>query len=444
MERLIVAKFGGSSMADVDSVRRAANIILSNPDRRFIVVSAPGRNHAYSQKITDLLIIAYSGERRIGRRSAFEEFEQRFSLIGGNLGVREVYEWIDQVHKGIESRRDQLPSEFGLEWCKSRGEWLMARVFANFLGATFVDAQELIRIKNGGQINSSSYDLVRERLASESGLVVIPGFYGLDEIGQIQTFARGGSDVTGAIVARGINARVYENWTDVDGVLSANPRIVEKPRVIPHITYEEIRELGVRGVEVLQRDTILPLIEVGIPIILRNTFNPEFGGTMIEAQRKISEGEHVIGITSDGPYISFNIQKFGMNDEVGVGRDVLEIFSLLKIPYEHNPSGRDFMSVIVNQDSIAAQEDAILDYLSARIRPDRMSVQRNLGLLSLVGQGIKDRASWVSGRLLSALDDVAIPVRAFTFGTSGISIVVAIDNDRLEDAVRLSHDLFIK
>lgn len=439
IERPIVTKFGGSSMADAASIRRVAQIVHSDADRRFIVVSAPGRNGHCQEKITDLLIRIHSASRGYERDKAFHTIADRFLSIGEGLGSCAVAsDCVEQIYTGIEQRRSS-------DWFKSRGEWAIARITASTLGATFVDATDLIRIGVGGQINTASYDLVRQRLGSEQGRFVIPGYYGLDQQGEITTFPRGGSDVTGAIIARGVKARVYENWTDVDGVLSANPKVVKHAKVIREITYEEIRELGVRGVEVLQRDTILPLIEAGIPINLRNAFNPDSQGTMIQARRETSDDEDIIGIASEGPFVSFNIQKFGMNDEIGIGRDVLEIFTNAGVPYEHNPSGRDYMSVIVNQNLLEDTEvAAIVGYLNGRINPDRVRVQRDLGLVSLVGQSIQDHATAVCGRLFSGLNRAGIPVRAFDFGTSGISIVVAVSHDRLDDAVRLSHDIFIK
>lgn len=436
VESPIVAKFGGSSMADADSVGRVADIVRSDPDRRFVIVSAPGRNGLYKEKITDLLIAASGATTRYQRNKAFTEFSQRFLAMGKELGSTNVGDSIDQVHEGIDKKR-------GLEWCASRGEWLMARILAGKLRATFVDAEDLIRIQNGGQIDPDSYNLVRQKIVLEPNCVVIPGFYGLDKEGEIKTFARGGSDITGAIIARGVNARVYENWTDVDGVMSANPKVVEEAEVLRRISYEEMRELGVRGAEVLQRDTILPLIEVGIPINLRNTFNPADVGTMIEADREIADDEHVIGVTGEGPFVSFNIQKYGMNDEMGIGESILEMFTQAGVSYEHSPSGKDYMSVIVNQDQLDGAEQVVLGYIKNEVNPDRIWIQRNLGLLSLIGQGIQDHAGWVSRNLFKALDEVGLFVKAYNFGTSGISIVVALDNDKLDEAIKVAHKVFI-
>lgn len=437
IERPIVAKFGGSSMVDADSIRRVADIVNSDPARRIIVVSAPGTNSRYSRKITRLLEIAsiFEGHKDYDEgesRAALKEFSERFSQIGRDLGCSLVDYWIQEARQGIFPGND--------EWSMSRGEWLMARFFASHLGATFIDAEEIVRL-SGRRVDPRSYELIRERLAQESGICVIPGFYGLDYYKQVKTFPKGGSDITGAVMARGVNARLYENWTDVDGVLSANPRIIDKPRIIRCMTYEEMRELGAL---VLQRDAILPLVEAHIAINLRNTFNPDDPGTMINSEREVARDEHVVAIGNDGPFVSFNIQKYGMNDEIGIGRKILEPFYMFNVSYEHNPSGRDYSSVIVRQDQLDGLEPDIVDQLTKEVKPDGISVRRDLGLLSLVGLGIRNHTTEVIKTLLSALSDASISVRAINFATSGISIVIATDFSRLEDAVRASHAVFIE
>ena len=292
-------------------------------------------------------------------------------------------------------------------------------------------------------MDTSSFELVRARLGRESGICVIPGFYGLEGM-RVGTFPRGGSDITGAIIARGVRARIYENWTDVNGVLAANPKVVAEPRTIESITYEEMRELGNRGANVLQRDTILPLVEAGIPINVRNTFNPDTPGTMIQARRPFVAGESVIGIAGEGGFMSFNIRKFGMNDEIGIGTRILGCFRNAGISYEHSPSGRDYMSVIVKQNqSSKFSEEFVFKWLVDEAQPDNIGIQRNLGLLSVVGQSISDQAVTMSRILFSALDDAAIPVRAFSFGAPGISMVVAVDEDKIEDAQRVAYKRFI-
>lgn len=449
IERPMVAKFGGSSMADAEAINRVADIIRLNPARRLIVVSAPGKNSHYPQKITDLLEIASTQDgmpisngqfnHQEHREAALGEIRSRFSFLGKQLGCDRADRWIDEVVEGI------YPGN--IEWAMSRGEWLMARIFASHLGAKFIDAAEIIQLQYNRHIDPVSYEMVRRRLSAEDGICVIPGFYGLayGQSGEIMTFPRGGSDLTGAVVAKGINARIYENWTDVDGVLAVNPRVVNVPSTIECLTYEEMRELGIRGATVLQRDTILPLVEADIPINVRNTFNPHAAGSRIQAQRPVVDGEHVIGIAGEGGFMSFNIQKYGMNDEVGIGSEILQVFRIHGIPYEHSPSGRDYMSVIIKQGlSKIESERFLLHSLDKQAHPDNISVQRNLGLLSVVGQGIKDHATRVARILFSALDDALITVKAFSFGVSGISVVVAVDEERIEDAQRVAYEKFIK
>ncbi len=440
-ERPIVDKFGGHSMYDADTIRQSAEIVRSDPDRRFIVVSAP-------KGITDLLRIASTQDglpddnglfsTLENREAAFAQATERFSVIGQELGCRDVNDWIDQVRQGVFSDND-------IDWSMSRGEWLMAKIFANYLGATFIDAEEIIRIRGDRYVDPVSYGLIGERLLPEQGVCIIPGYYGLDEMGHIRTFPRGGSDITGAVMARGINARLYENWTNTNGVLAANPKIFPGKELISinELTLEEMREMGNGGTTVLQRDAILPLIDTDILLIVKNTFNPNHPGTKIVRGRQKFEGEHVIGVASEEGFISVNIQKHGMNEEIGVGRGILEQFESSGVSYEHNPSGRDYVSVIVNR-TYLDRLSSIMDNLRRDIQPDRIWVQENLGLLSLVGQGIEEHATRVSRMLFSALDDASIPVKAFSYGASGISMVVAVDNDRLEEAVKLAYEFFIE
>lgn len=439
IERPIVAKFGGHSMRDASCIRESADIVSSDPHRRFVVVSAP-------KGITDLLEIASVPDRlsddsgltshQENREAAFVKVSQRFSEIGRELGCSEVDTWIAEVRQDVFSGKD-------CDWSMSRGEWLMARIFAKFLGATFIDATEIIRMQGNHADLAASYSSVRERLEQESGICVIPGYYGLDEMGHIRTFPRGGSDITGAVLARGVNARIYENWTNTNGVLAANPEVVDSPRTIGELTFEEMRELGNGGTTVLQRDAILPLIDTDIPINVRNTFNPDHPGTMIVRERQKIDGEHVIGVAGEGGFMSFNIQKYGMNDDIGIGSRILQVFRILGISYESSPSGRDFLSVIVNQVNLDGAEPMIVRHLQDDIQSDRVWVQRNLGLLSVVGQGIPNHSGEVAVKLFSALKESAISVRAISFGGS-VSMVVAVDEERIADAQRVVYKAFVK
>ncbi len=332
-----------------------------------------------------------------------------------------------------------------MEWSSSRGEWINGQILASVLGATFIDAVRVIRVKNG-QIDPLSYELIGRLLANERGRIVVPGYYGLDEKSGLVTLKKRGSDVTGAVVARGINARIYENWKDVDGVYTVDPRLVRSAKLIKCLTYDEMREIGVRGGEVLQRNTILPLITTDrtIPIKVRNTFNPSSEGTMIVGSREIGQDEDVIGIAIDeGPYVSFKIQKHGMGEEVGIGRSILEVFSSLNIPYDHTPDGRDFLSVLLKQKLVNESESTIVDALNRTVEPNRITVLKDLGLLSLVGEGLQKHSFSVAGRLFSALSEASIEGSAISFG-AGISMVLAVNSQDLLAAVKIAHDTFIR
>lgn len=440
IESSIVLKFGGSSMSDANSIKRVGDIVRFDPAQRFVVVSAPGKSMEHPQKITDLLYQAHDNVVagiEFTENLALRTVMDRFISIGEDLGVRRTLRWVDEVISGISMSNSR-------DWCASRGEWLTAQIFADYLDAEFVDADEVIRVGAGGQIDPLSYTLVRDRLRTIPGLSVIPGFYGRGRSQEVETFARGGSDLTGAIIARSVDAIVYQNWTDVNGILSADPRKVVRSRTIESITYEEVRELGIRGAQVLQRDTILPLVEAGIPINLRNTFNPDHPGTMITTDRQVSVNEDVIGIVGDGPFVSFNVQRYGMNNEIGIGRRILEIFQTLEISYEQSPSGKDYMTVIVNQDQLDGSESMIRSWLEREVKADKVWIEENLGLLAVVGLGIRNHRTRVTKRLASALDDVSIPVKAIDSGTSGISMVVAVDYNRLDEAVKLLHEYFME
>lgn len=427
-------------MYDADTIRQSAEIIRSDQDRRFIVVSAP-------KGITDLLRIASTLDglpidngifsHLDHREAAFVQVADRFSAIGQELGCRDVNDWINQVRQGIFSDND-------VDWSMSRGEWLMAKIFANYLGATFIDAEEIIRIRGDRHVDPVSYSLIGERLSSEQGVCIIPGYYGLDvTTGHIRTFPPGGSDITGAVVAKGINARLYENWTNTNGVLAANPKIFlgwELPS-IRELTFEELREMGNGGAVVFQRDAIIPLIDTDIPLVVKNTFNPRHPGTRVVRKRQPESFELIVGLTGGEGFTSVNIQKYGMNDEVGIGSRILDAFRTCGISYEHSPSGLDYMSVFVKENQLD-EDSLVVSIIRREIQPDGIEIQGNLGLLTLVGLGIRDHAARIATMIFSGLDLASIPVRAVSYPASGISMIIAVDNNQLDDAQRIAYAPF--
>lgn len=446
IERGIVAKFGGTSLANAERIRGAAEIVSSNPSRRYVVVSAPGKRRNEDQKITDLLFQCNSlVEQGLSFDQAFEQVSSRFEDIGRDLQCHSsVAGWLNEVYRGTQSEK-------GRDWIASRGEWIMAQVFAKYLGGVFIDAVKLIRLRNSGEIEGLTYKLIKDQLSAGS-VYVIPGFYGRNEEKKnglensegIQLFARGGSDITGAIIAKGVNARLYENWTDTDGVKAADPRIISNPRTVEKITHKEMRELAYRGADVLQMDAVLPALEAGIPINVRNTFNPDYPGTMVVTQRNISPGEAIIGIAGRKGFISFQIEKSGMNRQKGITRRILQIFEENDISFDHVPTGLDSISVIFRKDQIDGKKQELLEALKKEIKPDTISVVDNIGLACAVGQGIAEQATDVHAVLFSALKKAGIATLAESYSIKGNNIVIAVDNEKVSLAIRTFYNAFIE
>lgn len=452
-QRSIVAKFGGTSLATAERIKRAAEIVVEDPQRRYVVVSAPGKGEKENEqiKITELLLRCSDlVEKGLSFNEAFQEVTQRFEGIGRGLECHSsVVGWLNSVDIGLQKGEKR-------DWIASRGEWMMAQIFAQFMGGSFIDATRLIRLEKDGQISPLTYQLIREQLTEDS-VYVIPGFYGLRENrisgrttkSSIKCFARGGSDITGAIIAKGVRASLYENWTDVDGVKAAAPnpqsKILNNPKRIDRITYKEMRELGYRGADVLQMDAVLPVIEEEIPINMRNTFNPSHQGTLIVPRRESLEGETVIGIAGRKGFVSYRIEKVGMNQHKGVARRVLEVFEENDISFEHVPTGLDSMSVIFHKDQLVdGKERKISADLKKAIGPDNISIKTNLGLVCVVGQNITEYATDVHARLYLAFKQAKIDTRAATYSTGGNSIVVAVDEDKLTDAIESLYTAFIE
>ncbi|OGH11981.1 MAG: hypothetical protein A2857_06045 [Candidatus Levybacteria bacterium RIFCSPHIGHO2_01_FULL_36_15] len=436
VERPIVAKFGGTSVADAEHVKRVGEIVASNPDRRVIVPSAPGKRNKEDQKITDLLLECnLLTEKELLYEQAFEAVSSRFEGMGRGLSCHSpVVGWLDEVHKGIDAKK-------GKDWIASRGEWVTGQILARFLGGAFIDADKLIILKEDGQIDPLTYQLIKNQISRDC-LYVIPGFYGKDTRG-IKIFARGGSDITGAIVAKGVDAKVYENWTDTNGVMAADPRLVANPKTINELTYREMRELGYRGADVLQMDAVLPVIEAGIPINIRNTFNPQHPGTMI-IDRRDSDTKDVIGIAGRKDFVAFKIEKTGMNRTKGAARQILQIFEESDISFEHAPTSLDAMSVIFQREQINGKEAGIRSALDKQLNPDKVSTVDDFSLICVVGQGIPAKASDVHATLFSTLKKAGINVLSESYSVNGNSIVIAVANEVFSLAVNDLYDAFIR
>ncbi len=429
----ITCKFGGSSLADAACFRKVEAIIRANPARRFIVPSAPGKRNDDDIKITDLLYtwhrLAMDG---LDVSQPRDIIRQRFRELADALAISfDIDAALDTID--AQSRQWETP-----DFMASRGEYLNGLLMARFLGATFVEPAECIRFDEEGQLDPVTYGLLEERLQGD-GLFVIPGFYGALPGGEVKTFSRGGSDVTGAIVARASGSELYENWTDVSGFRMTDPRIVPEARRIDEITYGELRELSYMGAKVLHDEAIFPVRASKIPINIRNTNEPDNPGTMIVAERT---PRHIIcGIAGSTGFTMFNLEKNLMNKERGFGRRVLSIFEEFGVNFEHMPSGIDTLSVIVKNDELGPHKNAILKAMKTRLEPDRVWLTEDLAIIATVGQGMAGQIG-VAARLFRALADAGVNIRVIDQGSSENNIIVGVTASEYEKAVRAIYNAF--
>lgn len=433
-----VVKFGGSSLADAGQFRKVAEIINADPKRKYVVPSAPGKRFSNDIKVTDMLYSCYEISSKNGDISGqFSKIRDRYNGIIDDLGI-------DLSLDGEFAEIEQcLRGKAGRDYAASRGEYLNGIILAAYLGYDFIDAADVIFFDdNGTFMLDKTIDALRKRLA-DSENAVIPGFYGISLNGTIKTFSRGGSDVTGSIVARAVKAEIYENWTDVSGFLIADPRIVEAPEVIQTITYKELRELSYMGATVLHEDAIFPVRTAGIPINIRNTNDPDANGTMIVADDNDEISRYTItGIAGKKGFSAITIEKAMMNSELGFGRRVLEVLEKYGVNFEHMPSGIDTLTIIVNQSSLEGIENKLISDIRKEVNADHIEVEHNLALLAVVGRGmVKTRGT--AARVFAALAHSRINVKMIDQGSSELNIIVAIHDSDFEQAVRCIYDIFV-
>lgn len=437
MSNFKAVKFGGSSLADAGQFRKAADIVRADPDRRFVVASAPGKRFDGDIKITDMLYSCYD------KAAKGEEFDDDFSAIENRYN-----EIISELGLNLSLEKDfqRIKSAFahmaGRDYAASRGEYLNSKVFAAFLGFEFIDPAGYVKFSENGVFDlDTTIALLRPRLA-KCEHAVIPGFYGSMPNDTIRTFSRGGSDVTGSIVARAIHAKIYENWTDVSGFLICDPRIIDNPEPITTITYRELRELSYMGAGVLHEDAIFPVRTAGIPINIRNTNRPEDKGTMIVADSSEVSRYTITGIAGKKGLSAINIEKDMMNSECGFGRNVLRALEKNGLNFEHMPSGIDTMSVIVATDALKPVERQVLDEINFRVHPDHMEVEDNLALIAVVGRGMR-KARGTAGRIFSALAHAKINVKMIDQGSSELNIIIGVSDEDFEAAVKAIYEIFV-
>lgn len=429
----IVCKFGGTSLADASCIRRAEAIIRSDARRRFVVPSAPGKRTPEDRKITDLLYAWFNIAREgLDASEPRDLVRQRYEQLVADLGVA-----LD-MGALIAEIEAKLPACTTPDYMASRGEYLNGRIIAALLRANFVDPAECIRFDEEGNLDESSYADLAARLSGE-GLFVVPGFYCALPNGEIKTFSRGGSDITGAIVARAVNAEVYENWSDVSGFLMADPRIVDNPREIREITYQELRELSYMGATVLHDEAIFPVRKVGIPINLRNTWKPEHPGTRIVSTRQSSQP--VCGIAGRAGFSMINIEKAFMNKERGFGLRVLRVLDDYNIGWEHMPTGIDTLSLIVRDEELANYGKAVIEAIRSTCNPDEVTLVPGLAIIATVGTGMNHHVG-VAARLCSAIAEAGVNLRVIDQGSSEMNIIIGVEERDLHTAVRALYKAF--
>ncbi len=432
-----VVKFGGSSLADAQQFRKVGDIVRADRDRVYVVPSAPGKRFSGDTKVTDLLYRCYElAAEGKDFTDPFRELQSRYNEIIQGLGLS--FSLADEFAV-IEKT---LQTEPNRDYTASRGEYLNGKVMAEYLGYTFVDAAEIIFFDEEGQLDEEkTKQKTGERLLALEHAVV-PGFYGCDVNGKVKTFSRGGSDITGSIVAGACHVGVYENWTDVSGFLVADPRIVDNPASIRNITYRELRELSYMGAGVLHEDAIFPVRREGIPINIKNTNKPEDEGTWIVESTCQRSGYTITGVAGKRDFCAVLITKDMMNTEVGFCRRVLQAFEDNGISIEHMPSGIDTMTVVVHESEFMDKEQQVVSEIHRLADPDTIEIESDLALIAVVGRGMKAQRG-TSGRIFSALAHAHVNVRMIDQGSSELNIIIGVENSDYERAIRAIYAIFV-
>ena len=432
-----VVKFGGSSLASAEQFRKAGDIIRSDETRRFVVPSAPGKRSKSDIKVTDMLYACYELAESGGDFGGMlSDIQARYREIieGLGLGLN-----LDPEFALIGER---FREKAGSNYAASRGEYLNGLIMAEYLDFEFIDAAEVIFFGEDGALDEERTDRVLGERLKKCTHAVIPGFYGSMPDGSVKTFSRGGSDITGSIVAKAARVDVYENWTDVSGFLVADPGIIENPEVIDTITYKELRELSYMGAGVLHEDAIFPVRQQGIPINIRNTNSPEDNGTWIVGSTCQKSRYVITGIAGKRGFCSVNIEKDMMNSEIGFGRKVLQAFEENGISFEHVPSGIDTLTVFVHQDEFMDKEQKVVAGIHRMAKPDSIEIESDLALIAVVGRGMKSTRGTV-GRIFSALAHANVNVRMIDQGSTEQNIIIGVDNEDFEQAIKAIYDIFV-
>ena len=432
-----VVKFGGSSLASAEQFKKVGDIIRADETRRFVVPSAPGKRNSNDTKVTDLLYKCYR---------AAEKGHTDFDKVLTEIKAR-YQEIIDGLGLGLSLEEDfniieeKFKNHAGEEYAASRGEYLNGKIMADYLGYEFVDSAKIIRFDGEGQFDMEMTNRLTREYLKDKENAVIPGFYGAMEDGTVKTFSRGGSDITGSIVAGALDADLYENWTDVSGFLVTDPRIIENPKSIDTITYRELRELSYMGATVLHEDAIFPVRKAGIPINIRNTNRPEDAGTMIVEDTCKKPAYTITGIAGKKGFCSLFIEKSMMNSEIGFGRKVLQVLEKEGISFEHLPSGIDTMTLFIHQDEFAEKEQQVISGIHRAVNPDFMELESDLALIAVVGRGMRSNRG--AARIFAALAHANVNVKMIDQGSSELNVIIGVRNEDFEIAVKAIYDIFV-
>ena len=432
-----VAKFGGSSLADASHFKKVKEILLSDPDRRYVVPSAPGKRFKDDEKVTDLLYRCYQlVEAKESIASTFQKIRGRYMEIANELEIKmDVSSLLDQTEDDIN--RIATP-----DFAASRGEFLNGMLLSAYLGWDFIDPRECVKFDRQGVFAAEwTNEVLGEKLKNHK-YAVIPGFYGSFPNGEIRTFSRGGSDISGAVVARAANAELYENWTDVSGFLMADPRIVDKPKGIKELTYRELRELSYMGATVLHEDSIFPVHKAGIPTNIKNTNDPSHPGTMILSKpTEVSANSIITGIAGHKNFTLISVEKAMMNSELGFGRRVLQALEDFAVSFEHLPTGIDTMSVIIADSELKTRRREIVNRINELCHPDSIEVTEGIALIATVGHGMVSNPG-TAARLFGALSEAQVNVKMIDQGSSELNIIVGVDEHDFDKAVRAIYYAF--
>ncbi len=432
-----VVKFGGSSLADANQFIKVANIIKADPARRYVVPSAPGKRSPKDIKVTDMLYACYDvAARGHDFLPMFEDIKRRYTDIIADLGIDLSLE------QEFEIIKLSFRARVGRDYAASRGEYLNGIILAKYLGFEFIDAADVIYFGEDGKLLLAETLKTLGKRLSKTPNAVIPGFYGSMPNDTVKTFSRGGSDITGSIVAAAVNADLYENWTDVSGFLVCDPRIVANPEPIGTITYRELRELAYMGAGVLHEDAIFPVRQAGIPINIKNTNKPDDKGTFIVEKADSDSPYTITGIAGTKGFVTVSIEKDMMNSEKGFGRRVLEVFEKHGLNFEHMPSGIDTMSVIVHKAEFEKAEQAILEGLKRAVNPDHIEVDRDVALVAVVGRGMKSQRG-TAARIFASLAHNNVNIKMIDQGSSELNIIVGVSEEDFEGSIRAVYDIFI-